>query len=219
MLSVLLASGDAGLLAAWHRALRDDGRCYLPAPALSLPELRRRLQAQMPSVLVLGLRLQDVSAADAIQVLRLGRTPPQRLPILVVSAEAEQQALVDVLLAGADSVHVEAQPQAAAAQLPAAVHALLAGEPAVPPWVARYMLQHFGLAEHVAPPATSVEDLSNPLNPTADEHRLLCALAQGASLGRLAREAGLPLPELGERLRALCGKMRWGLRAGTLALQ
>lgn len=183
-------------------------------PAHSLAQVRQQLAGGPPSLLVADLRLQD---GDLLHLMRLLQAshPTLRVPVLVLTPPQADPLLLDVLQAGADSFHTTTphRPGALAEQ----VRASLAGGAEIAPWIARRLLDHFQ-AKLRGPAREIVEDLVNPLSLTQDECALLRQLSAGARVSELARREGVVPRELTSRLRGICRKMQWALRAGDLRL-
>ena len=99
----------------------------------------------------------------------------------------------------------------------------LAGSAEIAPCVARTLLAHFGAdpaqGQGDAQRRVRVEDLSNPLDLTDAERSLLRRLSGGFRVVEIARADGVRPRELTRRMRQICHKLLWQLRAGNLRLQ
>ena len=211
---VLAATGAQAQ--GWHQALCDAGRWQVRPMVSTLADTRRLLQAQPPALLVAGLRLADGSLADLVRTLRhSGRLG--RLPVLAVSANEHEPLMLDAMLAGVDSFHIDEAPRGKG--LAARALDALAGGADIAPWTARRLLSLLGeLGGEPAPRQRSVADLSNPLSPSPAELALLKELAFGMSLADLARRRQHSARELAEQVRGVGLKLQWALSAGDLSL-
>ncbi len=185
----------------------------LPA-VRSNAEARASLARPGAALLVTELELIDGSTTDLLRGLQ-SRSFGHRVQVLVASRHAAESPLVlDALQAGADSfIDLSDAP---AGTLAASVRATLAGGADVAPWVGRRLLEHFGHSDPQR--GQGVEELSSPLALDADERALLQRLADGQRLDQLALGDGVTARAVLARLRAVCRKMQWLLRAGDLTL-
>lgn len=214
MKSVLLAVHDPNQAARWSQALATTGEWRVLEPVRSFSRARRHLLRHRPDLLVTDLRLADGSAVDMVRVLRTGLNP---LPtqILVLAREADAALLLDALQEGADNfLGVEA---ATAQTLAQCARDTLAGNAEIAPWVARRLLEHFGVGARETD-RIPIEDLTNPLVLTGAERRLLWRLSSGFRIAEVARAEGVGPRELAGRVRAIYRKMQWQMRAGGLSL-
>jgi DNA-binding NarL/FixJ family response regulator len=216
MNAVLLALRDADQAAAWADELRADGHWQLLPAAHSLADLRQALTRQQPDVLVADLLFADGPLAELVRVLRNGGRH-RNLPVLAVTHREQDPLLLNALQAGADSFFMPgaAWPGALVAQ----VADTLAGGADIAPWIARSLLDHFGLGLDTASSAKAqVEELVNPLALVATEHQLLRQLSAGLRLNDVAAVEGVRPRDLTARVRTIYRKMQWALRAGDLTL-
>jgi len=214
MNNVLLALRDADQAAAWAAELRAAG-CWQLLPAVhSLTGLRQALGRCQPALLVADLQFADGPLAELVRVLRNGG-PQQNLPVLAVAFHEQDPLLLSALQAGADSFLMTAG--LTPGELQARVTDTLAGGADIAPWIARHLLEHFGVGLQAAV-KPRVEELSNPLALAATEHRLLRQLSAGLRLNDVAAVEGVRPRELTARVRAIYRKMQWALRAGNLSL-
>ncbi|MDT7834364.1 hypothetical protein [Aquabacterium sp. OR-4] len=209
----MLATRDGHTGARWAAALDGAGPWRVLMPVHSLAETRLMLGRTPPTLLLIEPALVDGPVHELLRTLQL-RTPAERILTLVVTEHEDDTRLLDLLQAGADSIL--ARPFDAQL-LAGAVHDALAGGADIAPWVARRLLEHFGVGQP-ALASQRVEELSNPLALTADEGQLLRRLALGYRLGELAREADVSARELTACVRRIYRKMQWTLRAGDLQL-
>jgi len=214
MTSILLAVHDPHQCAAWLEELRAAATWQLAPPVHSFADARRSIARQAPALLVTDLRLRDGTVIELIRVLHSGPLP-QRAQVLVLAGAEADPLLLDALQAGADNFFLaaEAQPGALASH----ARETLAGGAEIAPWIARRLLDHFGVTGR-EPGSPTVEDLSNPLALTPGECTLLRQLSIGQRLADLARIEGVRPRELTARVRAIYRKMQWALRAGDLRL-
>ncbi len=216
MTSLMLATRDGHTGAHWAAALDGAGPWRVLMPVHSVAEARLLLGRMPPTLLVTEPTLVDGPVHELLRTLQL-RAPADRVLTLVVTEREDDARLLDALQAGADSILAQRfEPQA----LAAAVHDALAGGADIAPWLARRLLDHFGVSQpaRIGAHALRVEELSNPLALTPDEGQLLRRLALGCRLGELAREANVSARELTACVRRIYRKMQWTLRAGDLQL-
>lgn len=218
--TVLFAVHDPYQMMLWSRAFEATARWRVCARVCTLAQASRALLAQRPDLLLTDLRLIDGTAIDLMQVLRTGLKP---LPtqMLIVARESDQRLLIQALLDGADNfVSAESTSPSALVQQGLAT---LAGSAEIAPCVARSLLEHFDDDPPDQPgPArrpAAIEDLSNPLNLTDAERSLLRRLSNGFRVTEIAQVDGVRPRELTGRVRQICRKLLWQLRAGNLRLQ
>ncbi len=214
MNGVLLALRDGHRAARYGAELEATGEWTLLPAARSNTGARAVLAQHEAVLLVTELELIDGSTTDLLRGLQR-RPGGHRVNVLVSSCHAAENPLVlDALHAGADSfVDLSDAP---AGTLAASARATLAGRGQIAPWVGRRLLAHFGHSDPQRQQA--VEELSSPLALNADERSLLQRLADGQPLDELALGDGVTARMVLGRLRAVCRKTQWLLRAGDLTL-
>jgi DNA-binding response OmpR family regulator len=99
--TVLLVEDDHVVRGAMLRSLSDRGHA-VHAVGTALDALRR-VAAETPDLVVLDLGLPDLDGADALRMLR-GITD---VPIIIATARDDEQAIVQLLRAGADDYMVK----------------------------------------------------------------------------------------------------------------
>jgi DNA-binding NarL/FixJ family response regulator len=210
--AVLLAGADPTQSVAWRAELLASGPWPVLGPVRTFAEARVLINRQQPAVLVCDLRLHDGTAIEMIRTLRAA--PPQQRTQVVVVAQAQDTLLLDALQEGADNFF--SCDDAAPGALTAHVGETLAGGADIAPWIARRLLDHFGVRDDDRREA--VEQLIDPLSLTPTERFLLRRLSTGQRLAELARLEGVGQRVLAGHVRAIYRKMQWGLRAEGLAL-
>jgi DNA-binding NarL/FixJ family response regulator len=219
MKTILLAVQDTALAAGFHAALQGTRAWQVLPPAHCFADTRAALVRHAPDLLVADLNLRDGSAIGLIRVLQL-RQPAGRVraQVLVLAAQESDPLLLDALQAGADNFFLTsgAEPQSLAVR----VRETLAGGADIAPWIARRLLDHFGVGagRRASLRDGQVEDMNNPLALTMDERSLLCQLSLGDRLVDLARQQGVQPRDLTSRVRDIYRKMQWALHAGNLRL-
>ncbi len=212
--SVLMAGWDPKRSAGWRRALEAADGWTVRKPAGSLAELQSRALRRPPDLLITDLRMPDGPATELIHALRCG-VRPLVMPILVVTRQ-QDPLILDALQEGADGVLDLSQPNG----VTLAEHArhVMNGGADIAPWIARRLLDHFGLGE-AHPHRAAVEMVINPLELTTQERELLQHVSIGRRLVDAVQAAQLG-PEVGSaaQVRAIYRKMQWRLRAGDLHL-
>jgi DNA-binding NarL/FixJ family response regulator len=172
---------------------------------------------QAPDLLVTDLNLKDGSAIGLIRLLQLRQPAGRARAQVVVLAEQESDPLLlDALQAGADNFFLirGADPQALAVR----VRETLAGGANIAPWIARRLLDHFGVGVGAGQHDGHVEDMNNPLALTMAERNLLRQLSVGTRLADVALHQGVLPNDLTARVRDIYRKMQWALHAGNLSL-
>lgn len=214
--TVLLAGRDARRTAGWHEELRTAGGWQVMPHVHSFAQARVLLHRHDPALLITDLRLADGPAVDMVRVLRSG-TSPLGTQVLVV-AHGQDPLLLDALQAGADNFHD--LDDAKAPGLAEQALDTLSGGAEIAPWIARRLLDHFGVEAQAAarPHVASPDALAGPLELTAAERQLLRQLSIGQRIGDVARLIGLAPRDLAAHVRTIYRKMQWGLRAGDLSL-
>lgn len=220
MHTVLFAVHDPYQAMIWSRAFEVTGHWRVCARVCTLTQARKALLGQRPDLLLADLRLLDGTAIEILPALRTGLKP---LPtqILIVARESDRPLLIAALLEGADNV-VTAESIGPAALVQQAFDTL-AGSAEIAPCVARTLLEHFGAdtpsGQGRSLRRTPVEDLTNPLSLTDAERSLLRRLSNGFRVAEIARVDGIRPRELAGRVRKICRKLQWQMRAGNLRLQ
>jgi len=212
--SVLMAGWDPKRSAGWRRALESAGGWTVRKPARSLAELQSRAMRRPPDLLITDLRMPDGPATVLIHALRFG-VRPLVMPILVVTRQ-QDPLILDALQEGADGVLDLSEPNG----VTLAEHAqhLMNGGADIAPWIARRLLDHFGLGV-AHPHRAAVEMVINPLELTSQERELLHHVSIGRRLAEAAHAAQFgPEERSAEQVRAIYRKMQWRLRAGDLRL-
>lgn len=216
--TLVLAVHDAAQAAAWHHELQATGDWLVPAPVHSFALARQWLIRQPPALLVADLRLCDGTVIELTRVLRTGLRPASGRPrtqVLALAASDADPLLLDALQAGVDNFFISTGAPTGA--LAAHVCETLAGGAEIAPWIARRLLDHFGVQWQQSR-RVPVEELNNPLALTVAEQGLLRRLSVGEPLAEVARREGVVPHELTARVRAIYRKMQWALRAGSLSL-
>lgn len=220
MHSVLIAVQDPYQTMVWSRAFEAAGHWRVCARVRTLAQARKGLLGLRPDLLLTDLRLLGGTAIDLMRLLRTGLEP---LPtqILIVARDTDHPLLIEALLEGADNF-VSAETISPTALVQQAFDTL-AGSAEIAPCVARTLLAHFGAdpaqGQGDAQRRVRVEDLSNPLDLTDAERSLLRRLSGGFRVAEIARADGVRPRELTRRMRQICHKLLWQLRAGNLRLQ
>ncbi len=213
MNSVLVAARDAQLAERWLAELAASGQWSLLPAVTSNAQARAALARSDPVLLVTDLRLLDGATSDLIRALQY-RGAGRRVHTLVVCDGGEDPLVLEALQAGADNFFSPAGAPAGA--LAAGARDTVDGGAHVAPWVARRLLEHFGVAPNER--QNAVEELASPLALNADERALLRRLSAGHLLGELASAEGVAARAVVARLRTIYRKMQWMLRAGDLTL-
>jgi DNA-binding NarL/FixJ family response regulator len=216
MNTVLLAVQDRALATTYHDALQAGGEWQVLPPVHSFADTRAALIRHAPDLLVADLRLSDGKAIGLIRLLSL-RQPVgrSRAQVLVLAARESEPLLLDALQAGADNFFLTAG--AAPEALALHVRETLAGGADIAPWIARRLLDHFGVGARTLQVA-HVEDMNNPLALTPAESTLLRQLSLGERVADVARRQGVVPRDLTARVRDIYRKMQWTLHAGNLRL-
>ena len=148
----------------------------------SLPALRELLGRGMPDVLLVDLMLPAAHVNGVLHDLRHGGA--QDAPkLLVLAVSADDPRVMDALCHGADSYFAHA---ASAQSLPDSIEALLRGESAITPDIARQLKAHF-------------EDRG--IGDT--DRRLLQWIAEGFLVSEVARALQWSAHSVGVRVREL----------------
>ncbi|MBL0090694.1 MAG: response regulator transcription factor [Ideonella sp.] len=212
--SVLMAGWDPKRSAGWRRALEAAGGWRVRKPASTLAELQSRALRRPPQLVITDLRMPDGPATELIRALRCG-VRPLAMPILVVTRQ-QDPLILDALQEGADGVLDLSEPNG----VTLAEHArnVMNGGADIAPWIARRLLDHFGMAT-ASTHRAAVESVINPLELTAKERELLRHISIGRRLAEVGQAAQLAPSECSAaQVRAIYRKMQWRLRAGDLHL-
>lgn len=219
MNSVLLAVHDPAQAAVWGDALRASRQWLVLEPVRSFGAAQRSMSQLRPQLLIADLRLLDGTVLNVVRSLRsdLSALPTQ---VLVATQSddrrADDELLLRALQEGADNFVCAAS--AKPAELLQLAQDTLAGGAEIAPWIARRLLNHFGVRGPM-PSRAVIEELSNPLCLTEAERALLVKLSNGFRVAELARVEGVGPRELTSRVREIYRKMQWRLRAGGLSLK
>lgn len=210
MSRIVVLARDPATAQQWRGELVAVGGHEVVAVGASSLSARALLELHKPAVVVCELRLADGTALAMIQWLAL---QPQRPLIVGVAHDEAEPLLYQALRSGADNVCGAGGTPGA---LAVCVNQTLRGETGLTQPIARALLEHF---EQLHAQLThTVGDEQSPLQLEPPQRELLMKLAVGYRIDQIAQAQQLSSRALGQRLRAIVGKLQWDLRAGALAL-
>jgi len=158
----------------------------------------RRAAAVRPVVVLMDMRLPDGNGAQATAaVLRV--SPNSR--VLVLSASAERDDVLDAIKAGASGYLVKS---ASVAELVAAVRAIAAGQPVFTPGLAGLVLGEY---RRMAPAPATPDEPHRPAL-TERETEVLRMVAKGLSAKQIAARLGLSHRTVENHVQATLRKLQ-----------
>jgi DNA-binding NarL/FixJ family response regulator len=213
MSRIVLVAREPALALQWRSELAAGGRHEVVAVTNGARAAQALLQQHRPHVVVCDLRLIDGTALAMIQWLGM---QAQRPLVVGVARNDAEPLLLEALRAGADNLCVLTD---GAATLAACVDQTLRGETALNAALARALLDHFERSHAQAGRHRLPGDEQGALELEAPQRELLMRLAAGYDVEQLAQAQTVATRVLGQRLRAVVGKLQWDVRAGSLTLQ
>lgn len=181
--------------------------------ATTIAQAADTLPTVRPDLVIADLELADGPFTSFVTELShssdYGR--PQSL---VVAQTIDEPGLMEALHQGTDGYFVASR---SSRQLVLTVEQVLAGGSPMAPEIARAVQAHFEALSWDQ--SDYVSKAQNPLQPTADEHKLLQLLASGMSVEHIAHALHLTEAAIGLAVRKIYRKLRFDTRAGTLTLQ
>ncbi len=138
-----------------------------------------RVAATRPDVILLDMRMPQLSGLDLLRQLRESR---QTMPIAMLTTSAEERDVIDSLQSGAQGYLLkDMEPDA----LIAALGEIVRGRTVVAPELASVLARAVQNEAHVAQTTDGIADL------TPREQEILCHLAEGQSNKAIARRLGI----------------------------
>ena len=168
------------------------------ATADGVQTARTRAAAVQPAVVLMDMQLTDGTGAQATEAV-LAVSPSSA--VLVLSASAEREDVLDAIKAGATGYLVKS---ASAAELVAAVHATAAGQPVFTPGLAGLVLGEYRRIAGVAPgdQATTTPRL------TDRETEVLRLVAKGLSAKQIATRLAISHRTVENHVQATMRKLQ-----------
>ncbi|EME16615.1 two-component system response regulator [Rhodococcus triatomae BKS 15-14] len=161
----------------------------------------RRATAVQPAVVLMDMQLTDGNGAQATAAV-LAVSPQSR--VLVLSASAEREDVLDAIKAGATGYLVKS---ASAAELVAAVHATAAGQAVFTPGLAGLVLGEYRRIAGAAPDATG--ESATPVPRLTDrETEVLRLVAKGLSAKQIATRLALSHRTVENHVQATLRKLQ-----------
>jgi DNA-binding NarL/FixJ family response regulator len=175
MIRILIADDHAIVRAGLKQFIADQVDMEVSAEAASGAEAIAAVRAGEFDVVLLDISMPDKNGIDTLKTLR--HVKPE-LPVLMLSAYAEDQYAVNLLRAGASGY---LNKEAASTQLVGAIRTVVQGRKYVSPSLAQI------LADGVS------GDAEKPLHAELSqrEFQIFCKLAAGAAVSKIADELNL----------------------------
>jgi DNA-binding NarL/FixJ family response regulator len=175
MIRILIADDHAIVRAGLKQFIADQVDMEVAAEAASGAEAIAAVRAGEFDVVLLDISMPDKNGIDTLKTLR--HVKPE-LPVLMLSAYAEDQYAVNLLRAGASGY---LNKEAASTQLVGAIRTVVQGRKYVSPSLAQI------LADGVS------GDAEKPLHAELSqrEFQIFCKLAAGAAVSKIADELNL----------------------------
>jgi two-component system, NarL family, invasion response regulator UvrY len=175
MIRILIADDHAIVRAGLKQFIADQVEMEVSAEAASGAEAIAAVRAGEFDVVLLDISMPDKNGIDTLKTLR--HVKPE-LPVLMLSAYAEDQYAVNLLRAGAAGY---LNKEAASTQLVGAIRTVVQGRKYVSPSLAQI------LADGVS------GDAEKPLHAELSqrEFQIFCKLAAGAAVSKIADELNL----------------------------
>ena len=175
MIRILIADDHAIVRAGLKQFVADQADMKIVAEAASGAEAIAAVRATEIDVVLLDISMPDKNGIDTLKTLK--HVKPE-LPVLMLSAFAEDQYAVNLLRAGASGY---LNKEAASTQLVGAIRTVMLGRKYVSPSLAQI------LADGVS------GDADRPLHGELSqrEFQIFCKLAAGAAVSKIAGELNL----------------------------
>lgn len=141
MIRVLMADDHLIVRRGLRSLLAGDPELQIVAEAADGPQTLAAYRAHRPDVVLLDLRMPGLEGPEVIAALR--REDP-KAHILVLTVQDGDEAIYQALKAGASGYLLKDAP---GRDIRAAIHAVAAGRPCLPPPVAERMAQRLGRPE------------------------------------------------------------------------
>jgi DNA-binding NarL/FixJ family response regulator len=175
MIRILIADDHAIVRAGLKQFIADHADMQVAAEAATGTEAIAAVRAQEFDVVLLDISMPDKNGIDTLKTIKHVRP---ELPVLMLSAYAEDQYAVNLLRAGAAGY---LNKEAASSQLVSAIRTVVLGRKFVSPSLAQI------LADGVS------GDADRPLHAELSqrEFQIFCKLAAGAAVSKIADELNL----------------------------
>ena len=175
MIRILIADDHAIVRAGLKQFIADQADMEVAAEASTGAETIAAVRAAEFDVVLLDISMPDKNGIDTLKTLKLVKP---ELPVLMLSAYAEDQYAVNLLRAGASGY---LNKEAASTQLVGAIRTVVHGRKYVSPSLAQI------LADGVS------GDADRPLHAELSqrEFQIFCKLAAGAAVSKIADELNL----------------------------
>ena len=175
MIRILIADDHAIVRAGLKQFIADHADMQVAAEASTGTEAIAAVRAQEFDVVLLDISMPDKNGIDTLKTIKHVRP---ELPVLMLSAYAEDQYAVNLLRAGAAGY---LNKEAASSQLVSAIRTVVLGRKFVSPSLAQI------LADGVS------GDADRPLHGELSqrEFQIFCKLAAGAAVSKIADELNL----------------------------
>ena len=175
MIRILIADDHAIVRAGLKQFIADHADMHVAAEAATGTEAIAAVRAQEFDVVLLDISMPDKNGIDTLKTIKHVRP---ELPVLMLSAYAEDQYAVNLLRAGAAGY---LNKEAASSQLVSAIRTVVLGRKFVSPSLAQI------LADGVS------GDADRPLHAELSqrEFQIFCKLAAGAAVSKIADELNL----------------------------
>ncbi len=176
--------------------------------AADCAEARKALAGGTPDILVTDLGLPDGSGIDIIREARYQHHVPEAMVISIFGDEAH---VVQAMEAGATGYLLKEQ---AFDELGDAILSLMAGESAISPKVARFLLRRFSPPEETKPAQTTtaqIQAIDHGL--THREYEVLTHISRGYSYQEIAHILGLSTNTIRAHIRNMYRKLEVSSRS------
>jgi len=191
MIRILIADDHAIVRAGLRQFIADHADMQVAAEASTGAEAIAAVRAQEFDVVLLDISMPDKNGIDTLKTIKHVRP---ELPVLMLSAYAEDQYAVNLLRAGAAGY---LNKEAASQQLVGAIRTVVLGRKFVSPTLAQI------LADGVS------GDADRPLHAELSqrEFQIFCKLAAGAAVSKIADELNLSVKTVSTYRTRLLEKM------------
>jgi len=171
------------------------------AEASTCKEAMAALELDKPDVLIADIHLPDGCGID---VIRYGIDKYQSLEALVISVSGDEETVVNALEAGATGYLLKEQALDGIAD---AVFALMRGETAISPKLARFLLKRFKKETLNHHHHQTVNKVNDNFSLTSREHEVLGMISKGFRYNEIADSLGISTNTIRAHIRNIYRKM------------
>ncbi|MGH3168289.1 MAG: LuxR C-terminal-related transcriptional regulator [Trebonia sp.] len=180
---ILLCHAARLILDGLRNRLSAEADIEIVGMTNSCREALALVRRQRPHVVVTGMELPNSSGADLIRQLADERLDPRPRVVVCTADQDNEEALKEILIAGADGVLTQ---DAGQDELTSAVRAVAKGQPALAPVVTQLLLYWF--RDWGSPAEQSLRSQMTRARLTAREKEVLLLIAEGLSTEEVAEK-------------------------------